>query len=310
MVAEGNSEEAAAEEHFLGNAVLTNTHDHNVESLTRLYQGFKSRSRPLREITTEDVENYTPSNKYEWLTGTEIEEAVRDSVHSNFGTWILTAGHGKTGALRPTGPDRSGWFDRQRFGGAMRNYLRERHYRLAHVTPQGLMRLMAEEGYELSKQREMAARAEEQAKKPKEKAKSETTFAGAVGTEKFLAKVENKSASWARRGKQRHYHPSHELVTEEEQLRFYALYQQAVKGPCIQPEPPAHEADAVSKWKAHKLMGDMSKAQAEEYYGDMLKQVPTCLLLGKIYEDVFESRSDIPSGSALCTFATDPGENR
>ena len=152
MGTEENTESDINDDVFLGHATLANAHNHNVEALNLLYEGFRSRSRPLREVSTSTKEEIrTPSRKYEWLTGTEIELAVRDSVHSDFGTWILTAGHGKTGALRSTGPDRSGCYDRQRFGGAMRNYLRERHYRLAHVTPQGLMRLMAEEGATLSR---------------------------------------------------------------------------------------------------------------------------------------------------------------
>jgi len=292
---------------FSGNVMMAQTHDAIVEALTRLYQGFESRSRPLREIPSQD-EVYSPAKKYEWLTGTEIEASLRDSVR-DFAHWILAAGHGRTGALRPTGTDRSGSYDRQRFGGAMQNYLRERHYRLAHVTPQGLIKLIAEEGAALARQREIEAREEELRKKPK--AVTQVTLGhvmGAVAINKFVDKAESKGSGFvSRRNKGRHYHPAQEQVNDLEQLRFYALYQQAVKGPCTQPEPPAHEADAVEKWKAHKSLGGMGRAQAEQHYEDRLKLTPTCLLLDKIYDDAFNPRSDVADRSSLCTFATDPG---
>ena len=316
MGTEAEVDHSGAEESlFAGNSILSRAQYHNADALQHIYEGYTSRSRPLRQVLPK--RGPAPSKKYEWLTGTEIAAAVEDSIHEHFGKWIVTAGHGKTGALRPTGPDRSGTFDRQRFAGAMTNYLREKSYRLAHVTPDGLMKLMIEEGAALVRQHEAELRQEEHQKTPpltqsedveEEKIALPPTATSASGTKSSSPMVDIKSPkSFIRKIKQRHYHPSHELVTEQEQLRFYALYQQAVKGPCTDPEPPAHEADALEKWKAHKSVSNMTKAEAEEYYCEMLKQSPTCLLLDKIYDDAFRSREETPSGSALCTYSTDPG---
>ena len=98
---------------------------------------------------------------------------------------------------------------------------------------------------------------------------------------------------------------STDYVSDTEQLRFYALFQQTVRGPCREPEPPIHQQDALDKWRAHRALGGMTKHEAEEFYEEMLKETPTCLLLDKIYDAPFVDRKLVPSHSALCTFGTD-----
>jgi len=50
-------------------------------------------------------------------------------------------------------------------------------------------------------------------------------------------------------------------VTGEGQLRFYAMYQQCIKGDCTSPEPPEYEYDAHEKWEAHRsIRGCPSRA--------------------------------------------------
>jgi len=106
------------------------------------------------------------------------------------------------------------------------------------------------------------------------------------------------------------YKSAHEHIKgeqgEQEQLRFYALYQQSIKGPCTKPEPPPHQSDALDKWLAHKSLGNMPKSQAQEFYYEMLQESPTCLLLDKIYEKEFVDRKLEPSFATLCAFSTDP----
>ena len=87
-------------------------------------------------------------DSYEWLTGSQIAARLQGSAHVEFATWIEEAGHGQTGALRPSAgdKDRTGYFDRARFTGAMQTFLKTKSYRLIRCGPNELMKLMAAEG--------------------------------------------------------------------------------------------------------------------------------------------------------------------
>lgn len=64
------------------------------------------------------------------------------------------------------------------------------------------------------------------------------------------------------------YQPSHEL-----QLRFYAYFKQATKGPCQQPKPAFWEVVKKAKWDAWMRLGNMSRNEAMNNYVDELKKI-------------------------------------
>lgn len=56
-------------------------------------------------------------------------------------------------------------------------------------------------------------------------------------------------------------------------LKFYALYKQAVEGPCNEPKPAFYEVVRGYKWRAWSSLGNMSKAEAMNTYVEELKKV-------------------------------------
>lgn len=64
------------------------------------------------------------------------------------------------------------------------------------------------------------------------------------------------------------YQPSHEL-----QLRFYAYFKQATKGPCQQAKPAFWEVVKKAKWDAWMRLGNMSRNEAMNNYVDELKKI-------------------------------------
>ncbi|XP_063600149.1 acyl-CoA-binding domain-containing protein 5-like isoform X3 [Penaeus indicus] len=64
------------------------------------------------------------------------------------------------------------------------------------------------------------------------------------------------------------YQPSHDMM-----LKFYALYKQAVEGPCNEPKPAFYEVVRGYKWRAWSSLGNMSKAEAMNTYVEELKKI-------------------------------------
>lgn len=56
-------------------------------------------------------------------------------------------------------------------------------------------------------------------------------------------------------------------------LKFYALYKQAVEGPCNEPKPAFYEVVRGYKWRAWNSLGNMSKVEAMSTYVEELKKV-------------------------------------
>jgi acyl-CoA-binding protein len=56
--------------------------------------------------------------------------------------------------------------------------------------------------------------------------------------------------------------------SNEEKLRFYALYKQSTVGPCNTPKPGFWDVVARAKWDAWNDLGDMSSEEAMEEYID------------------------------------------
>ncbi|XP_069975098.1 acyl-CoA-binding domain-containing protein 5 isoform X4 [Penaeus vannamei] len=64
------------------------------------------------------------------------------------------------------------------------------------------------------------------------------------------------------------YQPSHDMM-----LKFYALYKQAVEGPCNEPKPAFYEVVRGYKWRAWNSLGNMSKVEAMSTYVEELKKI-------------------------------------
>jgi acyl-CoA-binding protein len=50
--------------------------------------------------------------------------------------------------------------------------------------------------------------------------------------------------------------------SDEERLKFYALYKQATKGPCNTPQPWVVQVVERAKWNAWNALGKMTKDKA------------------------------------------------
>jgi len=61
--------------------------------------------------------------------------------------------------------------------------------------------------------------------------------------------------------------------TNDEKLKFYALYKQATEGPCSTQRPGFFDLVGKSKWDAWNALGDMSKDEAKKQYIAAFKEM-------------------------------------
>ncbi|XP_063600148.1 acyl-CoA-binding domain-containing protein 5-like isoform X2 [Penaeus indicus] len=94
------------------------------------------------------------------------------------------------------------------------------------------------------------------------------------------------------------YQPSHDMM-----LKFYALYKQAVEGPCNEPKPAFYEVVRGYKWRAWSSLGNMSKAEAMNTYVEELKKAIDLMWPNKASS--WPSRQAL-SHTSLCLFSKVP----
>ncbi|XP_047502506.1 acyl-CoA-binding domain-containing protein 5-like isoform X2 [Penaeus chinensis] len=94
------------------------------------------------------------------------------------------------------------------------------------------------------------------------------------------------------------YQPSHDMM-----LKFYALYKQAVEGPCNEPKPAFYEVVRGYKWRAWSSLGNMSKAEAMNTYVEELKKAIDLMWPNKA--SLWPSRQAL-SHTSLCLFSKVP----
>ncbi|XP_027238708.2 acyl-CoA-binding domain-containing protein 5 isoform X2 [Penaeus vannamei] len=94
------------------------------------------------------------------------------------------------------------------------------------------------------------------------------------------------------------YQPSHDMM-----LKFYALYKQAVEGPCNEPKPAFYEVVRGYKWRAWNSLGNMSKVEAMSTYVEELKKAIDLMWQNKAF--LWPSRQAL-SHTSLCLFSKVP----
>lgn len=62
-------------------------------------------------------------------------------------------------------------------------------------------------------------------------------------------------------------------LTDSQLLQFYALYKQATEGPCKDQQPSILYFKQRAKWSAWSELGDVSQADAQQKYVDLLSSI-------------------------------------